>query len=173
MLALLLAAAMAAPTAAKKPPKDKPTGPPMATDIGEQFRWGLGIEIGYPTSVTARYIGTKRSAVSAHVGSLLIRLGLHLRVQYELTPVTLSTFRTGRADLYIPMSIGVDLFFDGDPARLGIGIGMGAEIKLAMVPVGIFLEAQPVVYPLEATRPANLRGGYVGVNAGVGARWYF
>lgn len=170
--------ATADPDAAVVPDAPLPALPPAAPEIriGEQFRLGLGVAIGFPPSATVRYAVDPRRAVAVHLGPTMVTTGLHLRVQYEQRIADLRAWSFGQLSLTWQIGAVVALIFgqdtQGRPVRPGITTGIGVELAFGVAPAAVFAEIAPVVYPLDLV--PSLRTAFLpaGLTVVVGGRWY-
>jgi len=137
--------------------------------------FGLGIIIGSPTGVSAKLYLNQQNAVDAALGiSVLGASGLQAHVDYLWHPLMLA-----RDDaFYLPLYIGVGgRLLDHDRGnnqdndiRIGARGVAGILFDFRRVPIDVFLEAALVV---DFVLDTSDNEGRLGLNAGMGARYYF
>lgn len=134
--------------------------------------FGLGIILGSPTGVSAKLYLNKKNAVDAAVGfSLLGGSGIHVHADYLWHPIML----TADDAFYLPLYVGIggrvwehNRKSNDDDFHLGVRGVVGILFDFRSVPIDVFLEAALVVDVL-----VDDDHGRIGVNAGLGARYYF
>ena len=153
--------------------------PAQATevDIGSKRRFGLGIAAGFPSSASAKILFDRKNGLALHVGPTLVTSGLHLRLQFEQHAMELK--RWGFGELWFTWNVGfvVNLVFGEQVARQsvrpGVSAGVGVDLRLVPVPVSVFGEVSPAIYPLDINPPEPTPYLPAGVTVVVGARFYF
>lgn len=147
------------------------------TEIGFERRFGLGIAAGFPSAATLKLQAAPRHGVSLHVGPTLATSGLHLRLQYDQSSARLKTW--GFGELWVGWQLGaiVNLVFGeivGTTAvRLGLTAGAALDLRLAPAPISAFVEAGPILFPIELAQPETSTFQPAGLVLCVGARWWF
>lgn len=172
-------------------PADNPRAPRMlplllalvagaqATDVevGRARRFGVGIAAGYPPSATIKAFVDPRNAVAFHLGTTLGTSGLHLRLQFEQTAKELRRWDFGELGLLWSAGVVADFIFGQQSAsaavRPGLTAGVGVELRLAPVPVAVFGEAAPILYPFDLASQEETPFFPLGFTLVVGGRWYF
>jgi hypothetical protein len=144
-------------------------------EVGESRKLGFGIAAGYPPTGSVKYHFDRRRALAVHAGPTLTTNGLHTRVQYEGWAFDLKSWTFGVLGLTWHAGVVVNLVFgqavERDPVRPGVVGGVGVELRLVPVPVAAFAEVGPTLFPLDFL--PNARFLPYGIDAVVGARWYF
>lgn len=144
-------------------------------EIGTTRRFGVGLGLGFPATLTAKMHVNREHGVSLHVGPTLGVSGLEVRLQYEHTPWVIRTWNVAELDLSWHAGVVVDFVFGEQASRSGVrpGLlaGVGVEARFVPFPVGLFAELSPVVYPVDIVDESSpfLPASVVIV---VGARWY-
>jgi len=145
------------------------------TEVGSVHPFGIGVAAGFPVSATFKWMPDARQGVSVHLGPTLVSAGVHTRVQYDAQVRTLK--RWDLAELGIGWHTGVLVnFVFGQAAqqralRLGVFAGASVELRLVPAPVSVFAEVAPVLYPLDLLPDSGFLP--IGLNAAIGARWFF
>lgn len=145
------------------------------TEVGSVHPFGIGVAAGFPVSATFKWMPDARQGVSVHLGPTLVSAGVHTRVQYDAQARTLK--RWDLAELGIGWHTGVLVnFVFGQAAqqralRVGVFAGASVELRLVPAPVSVFAEVAPVLYPLDLLPDSGFLP--IGLNAAVGARWFF
>jgi hypothetical protein len=140
----------------------------------EKGSLGVGIMLGEPTGIAAKLYLADDTAIAGGVGFAFVEGGLHLHADYLWHPWVLDDTDVFVLPAYIGVGArlldedkggGVDVFHLG--AR-GV-VGMLFEFK--EVPIDAFVEVAAVLdYGFSDTDDGGLG---VGLNAGIGARYYF
>lgn len=145
------------------------------TEVGSVHPFGIGVAAGFPVSATFKWMPDARQGVSVHLGPTLVSAGVHTRVQYDAQVRMLK--RWDLAELGIGWHTGVLVnFVFGQAAqqralRVGVFAGASVELRLVPAPVSVFAEVAPVLYPLDLLPDSGFLP--IGLNAAVGARWFF
>ncbi len=153
---------------------------PGASDAGESAvqrlkPWGVGFAVGFPSTLTVKGYVSPRDALTGHLGPTLGVNGLTLRGQYEMKVADLAQFKFG--DLVFGWQVGasVNLLFgqvvSDQPVRFGVLAGVHVQLRLNAVPLGLYAEVSPTLYPLDLLPGASFLPASVVLC--VGARWYF
>jgi hypothetical protein len=145
-----------------------------ATEIGESRPFGLGVQLGAPSGLSGKlYLGGRRNAVDFTVGGAyeddLLWDGIWAQVSYHWHLVEL----TSGEGVTIPFRAGIGGFlssvyygyaWDGDVV-LGARAPFGLDFDLEVAPVQFWVE---VAVDLTVLPPLR-----VGMDGGIGARYYF
>ena len=138
--------------------------------------FGLGVIIGSPTGASIKLYLNRENAIDAALGlSVLGAGGLHAHVDYLWHPLMLA-----RDDaFYLPLYLGVGgRVLDhsrgnnkDDDLHLGVRGVCGILFDFKRVPIDVFLEAALVIDVI--VDHGDEDAGRLGLNAGMGARYYF
>lgn len=144
----------------------------LATDVGTRAPIGVGLQLGYPTDLSAKWFVTDKAGPSLHVGTSLVWLGFHSRLQWEGEFVELVDGSAARLGLYATGGLTLNVLF-GDETRVRPGVlgGLGAELRTHGFPLAAYAEVTPVLFPFDLKQDADFSP--VTVYGGIGARWYF
>ena len=157
-----------------------PLGPPMLSGVG------LGIQFGFPTSLTLKVGGAHDNGWAFGLGAGFgyergFAPSLSLHGDYQLHLATL--VRTGDLSLtaYVGPGLGLGLFGTGGYGfynagsyipgsfgtffALGVRCALGLSMAFSMAPVEIYLEATPAVFVFPVIAPA--------LGGSLGFRYYF
>lgn len=134
-----------------------------------QGTFGIGLQLGQPTTFTGKYLFNADQGIAFHVGTHLNHTKYqHVRVQYEQRFVDFAKWRWGDLGMYFDVG-GVLRSWDGHTAT-GPSGGVGLDMRFRKVPIIVFAELDVRVYMLgdhdKVSDDADLYEG-------VGARWYF
>jgi hypothetical protein len=128
-----------------------------------QGSFGLGIIVGEPTGVSAKFWVTDRTAIDAAAAwSFSDEAALHLHADYLLHNFDLINVEQGR--LPIHFGIGGRVKFE-DESRVGVRIPVGLTYIFDGAPVDIFFEVVPILDLIPDTE--------FDLNAAIGARFFF
>lgn len=148
----------------------------MATEVGTDKKVGLGVMLGFPSSLTMKAYLHPKVALSLHLGGYWF--GLHGRTQLEFEIAELQDWKFARFDLYGIVGGGTDLVLYGPASRGSVATarpeahaGAGVELQFHDQPAAVYMEVMPVFWFMSFS-PA-WPGWPVGVYAGTGGRWYF
>jgi hypothetical protein len=152
--------------------------PARAEDDGEGGRGaekgalGVGIILGEPTGLTAKWYFDDSHAVQGAVGSALIGGGLQLHADYLFHPYVAQVRESFVLPLYIGPGVRLIDYTNGrDESSLAIGARVvgGLLFDFTHVPLDAFLEIAGVLeYEFK-----DGEGGAIRLNAGAGVRYYF
>lgn len=124
---------------------------------------GLGVIVGEPTGVTAKYWIDDRSAFDAAAAwSLEGRSSFHLHGTWLFHRFDL--IEVERGDLPVYYGVGARVKTGGKD-RVGVRVPVGIAYHFDNVPVELFGELAPI---LDIAPSTSLR-----INAAIGGRWYF
>jgi hypothetical protein len=144
------------------------------TEIGTSRKFGLGIQLGAPTGLTGKFYLADHHAIDFVVGDAYYGYGpywdgiyAHVTYQYQL-----ETLAHGDG-VTIPFRIGIGGFVSGGYYRyvgaadavVGARVPFGLDFDLESAPVQLYIEA---AIDLIVVPPIG-----VGVDGGIGARYYF
>jgi hypothetical protein len=162
-LAALVGPALAAAVVAPAPASAEPV---------EKGVFGVGLIVGEPTGVSAKYYLGDDTAIDFAIGGAIIGRGFQVHSDFLWHPWILEQ----RDSFALPVYIGVGgrvLNHDAgggedDHVRIGIRGPVGILFDFTRVPLDAFAEIAPIL-------DYRTRGDHFGVdlNAGIGARYYF
>ena len=131
--------------------------------VAQTKNFGVGIILGEPTGMSAKYWVSKGNAVDAGVAWAFTRKGFfHLHADYlwHFPDVIEST---ERFVLYV--GVGGRLGFGDDKTRVGVRIPGGIAFWPKGAPIDVFLEIAPILDLIPATKLSG--------NGGLGIRYFF
>jgi hypothetical protein len=124
---------------------------------------GVGIILGEPTGISAKYWTSRNSAFDAAIAWSFVNEGaFHIHFDYILHNFDLIKVPEGRLPFYY--GIGGRIKASKD-ARIGARVPLGLAYLFDNAPVDIFLEVVPL---LDLAPKTAFR-----INAAIGARYYF
>lgn len=128
---------------------------------------GVGLMVGSPTALSAKYFLTPEIAVDLSLGANLVRKrdGFHLNADLLWHPFVAVEGITFLAPLYVG---GGFRYLDHD-ARAGIRFPVGISFVFDEKPLGLFAEVA-VIYDVTMAEEAD---GVLDPEMAVGARYYF
>jgi len=145
---------------------------PSISLLGAQGNFGLGIIIGSPTGLSAKYLLTRNSAISVNAGwNLMDNVGVHITGDYQFLFPNVMKSEEGEVIKGLTPYLGVGGRFcvkdkdREDATEFHLGMRIGGGIEYMITPLGIFIEIYPVVDILPATK-FDLEGG-------LGIRFFF
>jgi hypothetical protein len=160
-LSILLAAAVLAvvPRAASAQPAEKGV-------------LGVGLIIGEPTGVSAKYYLSDDRAIDAAVGGAIVGRGIQAHADFLWHPWILEQKESFALPLYLGVG-GRILDHNGgggddDDVHIGVRAPVGVLFDFTKVPLDVFAEVAGV---LDFRTEGDTFG--VALNAGIGARYYF
>lgn len=125
--------------------------------------FGLGIVLGQPTGITAKYwLGVRSSIDGAVAWSFVHNGSLYLHADYQHYVFDIAATQSGRLGFFL--GLGGRVLF-ADDFNLGVRVPLGLIYLFSGVPLDLFLEVAPVLELL----PATVASG----GAAVGLRYYF
>jgi hypothetical protein len=133
---------------------------------------GVGLEVGSPSGITAKYYLSGNTAVQAGFGFFLLGGGAHLDFLYEFRNIIDTRAQTFDLPLFIGGGLkgGFGRYKCGGPRgscvygpMVGLRIPLGVALQLRRTPLEFQLEAAPVVYPLHG----------IGADMSLGVRYFF
>ncbi len=132
-------------------------------ELNAQGKFGLGIVVGEPTGVSAKYWTNGSNAFDFGAAWSFKRDGnLLLQADYVWHTFSLIPVREGKLPFYF--GIGGRVIFSGDPL-IGARIPIGLDYILANAPLDVFAEVVPIL-DLAPSTNFNLGGG-------IGVRFWF
>ena len=128
---------------------------------------GVGVMVGSPTGVSAKYFFTPELAVDASVGANLVRKrdGFHLNADLLWHPFVAVEGLTFLA----PLHVGGGLRYLDHQDRLGLRFPIGVSFVFGERPIGVFAEVA-VIYEVSMAEEAD---GVLDPEAALGVRYYF
>ena len=150
MRLILMAALLSAPAAAQGP-------------------FGLGVVVGEPSGVSAKYFLDARHAVDLALDFSVVDDAFYVHGDYVLhVPSLLAGLPGGRWLAYVGVGGKVKVRErkkDRDEAGLSVRVPLGVAWMPKAAPIDVFLEVVPGVQVLPSTDPD--------VDVGLGVRWFF
>ena len=135
------------------------------TAIAEKGPFGLGIVVGEPTGLNAKYFFDKKNAVDATVGwSFSGDNDFYIGADYLHHIYSLIKVSKGELPLYFGVG-GRVIFRENRSDKFGVRVPVGLNYLFADLPIDLFAEIVPV---LDLTPDTELD-----LEAGIGARFYF
>lgn len=147
------------------------------TPMGRTF--GLGLQLGAPTSITGKFMVAGDQGVVVGVGGGIgYDFSLSLHADYLWHPAVFATFPPASFSFYVGGGLWLALsdargrwgwydyrYYPGVPFGLGVRIPIGVNMAFREIPIELYLEGVPTV----AVFPHI---GF-GIGASIGARFYF
>ncbi len=141
------------------------SAPAIIADAPSSDRLGIGLILGEPTGLSAKYFFTDQFALDGAVGwSFHRETDLHLHADALWHTHDLFDISAGRGSLYYGVG-GRVKFRHRTEDRVGVRAPVGVSFKFDRAPVDLFVEVAPVQDVAPSTR-----GSFT---AGVGARFWF
>jgi len=126
--------------------------------------WELGVILGEPTGLSAKYWLSSVNAVDFGAAWSFREDGtLHLHCDYLFHNYEIFKVDEGSLPLYF--GIGGRVRFDEDDARVGLRLVLGLEYLAAAYPMAVFFEVAPIVDFAPETE--------ADINGGLGIRYVF
>jgi hypothetical protein len=126
--------------------------------------WELGVILGEPTGISAKYWMSRTNALDFGAAWSFEGDGqFHFHCDYLFH--NYEFFEVDPGSLPIYFGIGGRIRFDEDDSRLGLRIVLGAEYLTDAYPMSIFFEIAPIVDFVPETE--------AGINGGLGIRYVF
>jgi len=127
--------------------------------------FGLGVILGEPTGVSAKYWMSSTTAIDAALAWSFVDKGaLHIHADYLFHNFQLISLE-GKSKLPVYYGIGARIKFGDDDTRLAVRIPVGIDYLFGDAPVDIFLEVVPMLELIPKTK--------FQFNAALGARYFF
>jgi len=141
-------------------------------DAQEKGVLGVGVIVGEPTGVTAKYFLADDTALAAALGFAPLGDGLHGHLDFHWHPIVIETGRT----FALPLYVGAGARFlargenGGTPAHLRFGARgvAGIMFDFTEVPIDVFAEFAGI---LDLRTEGDALG--FAINAALGVRYYF
>jgi len=138
--------------------------------------FGVGLIVGEPTGVSAKYYLSDDTAVDGAVGAGLIDTGIHVHADYLWHPWVLES----QEAFHLPLYVGPGLrFLSSNNGRgqdgvlhFGVRAVVGAVFDFRKIPIDVFIEVAPIV-EWKLSDNDNEAGFGVAINAAAGVRYYF
>ena len=149
---------------------------PSATAQEEKGLFGIGIIVGEPIGVSAKYYLSNDTAIDAAVGTALAQGGLHAHSDFLWHPYVLEKQDAFVLPFYV--GPGVRLLFDNrdrgeeDVFHIGLRAVVGVLFDFRNVPLDVFIEVAPIA-DYRISNDANEDGFGFAINAGAGVRYWF
>lgn len=142
-----------------------------ATDVGRSKRIGVGIEVGAPAGLSAKYFFNEKQGVSLHVGAWSTSR-VYVAGQFEFEFLELGQFGWGRADLYglAGIETGYIYVYPYDNGYGGLYGGAAAELQFDAVPINLYLE---LGLGMGLTNDGVTARVVPNAHSTLGARWHF
>lgn len=142
----------------------------------EKGIFGIGLIVGEPSGVSAKYYLSNDTALQAGLGAGLIDVGFHVHTDFVWHPVILDSQET----FVLPLYVGPGLRFlvedsgRGDAAVYHAGVRAvgGVVFDFRTIPIDVFVEVAPIFEYNFSDNDADAGFG-VAVNAAAGVRYFF
>ena len=133
--------------------------------LADQGRFGLGLMLGEPTGVNAKYFIDRHNAIEAGFGwSLTGDNDFHLQADYKYHVYSLIHTDSGEAPVYFGVGARI-LFRDNKDNKAGIRFPVGVDYIFGNSPFDVFAEIVPI---LDLSPDTDFDLGGV-----IGARYFF
>ena len=140
-------------------------GAAIIAEATDSDRLGIGLILGEPTGLSAKYFFTEKFALDGAVGwSFHRETDVHLHADALWHTHDLFDTSEGRGSLYYGVG-GRTKFRHRAEDRVGVRAPVGVSFKFDRAPVDLFVEVAPVLDFAPATRGS--------LTAGIGARFWF
>jgi hypothetical protein len=146
----------------------------------ESGAFGLGIVIGSPTGISAKYYLNDRNSIDAAIGGAFVGShGLSFHADYLWLPAVLA--RESAFDLGLYVGVGARILEHNrkdnrdDDLHVGVRgpVGLVFDFGSGGVPIDVFAEVALVVDLLIAGDDEDDDHDIIDLNAGIGVRYYF
>ena len=144
--------------------------PPAAAQPAEKGVLGVGLIVGEPTGVSAKYYLSDDRAIDMAVGGAIVGRGIQAHADFLWHPWILEQKESFALPLYLGVG-GRILDHNGggdDDVHIGVRAPVGVLFDFTRVPLDVFGEVAGV---LDFRTEGDPFG--VALNAGIGARYYF
>jgi hypothetical protein len=139
--------------------------PQIAAAGSNKSGFGLGIIVGEPTGIDAKYwLGSDSALQGAVAWSTSSNSSLHLHLDYIVHKWNIIDVSSGSMPLYFGVG-GRIKFRDDKDDDIGIRVPIGLSYMFANDPFDVFLEVVPI---LDLSPDTDF-----GFNAAIGGRWFF
>lgn len=138
--------------------------------------FGVGLIVGDPSGISAKYYLSDDTAIDAAVGVGLIKTGIHAHSDFLWHPAVLESQEKFVMPLYFGPGVRV-LIEDQDREtdqvlHLGLRIVVGVLFDFRTIPLDVFIEGAPIV-EWKFTSLEDEAGFGLGINVAGGVRYYF
>jgi Protein of unknown function (DUF3996) len=167
-------------TAAAADARPRPEGHLGGQRFEANKTFGLGIELGEPTSLNGKYFLSADRALDFGIGTIynyFDRSGFHIYGDYLWHPVSLISNEAFELPLYVGIGGRLWSFEDRtDPNNhdnafaLGFRVPVGVSFDFNTVPIDIFVQVVPV---LDFFSGYTRHSVYVDFDASIGVRYWF
>ncbi len=142
----------------------------------EKGLFGVGLIVGDPSGVSAKYYLGDDTAIDAAVGVGLIKTGIHAHVDFVWHPVVLESQEKFVMPLYVGPGFRL-LMEDKDRetdqiVHMGLRAVVGVLFDFRTLPLDVFIEAAPIV-EWRFTALEGEDGFGLGINVAAGVRYFF
>ena len=149
-------------------------GAAEASEVATSKMFGIGVASG-PNAIdfTLKYWFNEKMGISGYAGTSIVYHAV--RVNFESEIVKFAEWSFAGFDMYWDAGVDVGYWFYGAPV-VGVGGGVGVELKFNSVPAHVFADVGLQVNPIN---PCGGYGGYynglcyVSPRVAAGGRWYF
>lgn len=141
--------------------------------------FGLGLELGAPTGLNAKYFLAADRALDFGVGDIYnyaSRYGLHIYADYLWHPVSLASTESFELPFYVGVGGRIWDFEDRGPAihddafAIGLRVPVGLSLDFNNVPLDIFLQLVPTLDFFSGYAAHDI---YIDLDVSVGIRYWF
>jgi hypothetical protein len=139
--------------------------------------FGLGIELGAPTSINGKYFLTADRALDFGIGTIYNyrdRYGFHIYGDYLFHPVSLVSAEPFELPLYVGIGVRLWDFEDrdvnDDAVAIGFRVPVGISFDFNTVPLDAFVQIVPV---LDFFSGYARHSVYLDIDASFGVRYWF
>lgn len=138
--------------------------PVAAAGSADTGTWELGVILGEPTGLSAKYWMSRANALDFGAAWSFEGEGnLHLHCDYLYHNYEIFKVEEGSLPLYF--GIGGRVRFEDEDSRLGLRLVLGLEYLVAAYPMSVFFEVAPIVDIAPETEAS--------INGGLGIRYVF
>jgi hypothetical protein len=150
--------------------------PLSASAQEEKGLLGIGLIVGEPSGVSAKYYLSNDRAIDGAIGAGLIDTGFHAHVDYLFHPWILES----QDSFVMPLYLGPGFrFLVADSGRgadavyhTGLRAAIGILFDFRNVPIDVFVEAAPILEWKFSSNDDDSGFG-ININAAAGVRYYF
>lgn len=150
---------------------------PAAAQPAEKGAFGAGIIIGEPTGLCAKLYLQDDQALQAAIALSAVVGGFQVHADYVFHPVILEEREAFTLPAYVGPGLSLlqhpgDGDSDGD-VRLGLRAVGGILFDFKELPLDVFAEVAAVARYTFGSESESVNGLGIGLNGGIGARYYF
>lgn len=177
LLAPLALALCAASTADARP---RPDGHLGGTRFEANKTFGLGLELGAPTSLNGKYFLSSDRALDFGIGTIYTygdRSGFHVYGDYLWHPTSLASVEAFELPFYIGLGAriwrfdyGVDNAPDDSATAVGLRVPIGISFDFNTIPLDAFVQVVPTLDFYDGYRKHSV---YIDLDASIGVRFWF